>query len=34
MHKNILKKPKSHYTLTLSHLQDKKTLFFFLLLGF
>ena len=30
MHKNTFKKPKSQYTLTLSHPQDKKTLFFFL----
>ena len=30
VHKNTLKKPKSQYTLTLSHPQDKKILFFFL----
>ena len=30
VHKNTLKKPKFQYTLTLSHPQDKKTLFFFL----
>ena len=30
VHKNTLKKSKSQYTLTLSHPQDKKTLFFFL----
>ena len=36
MHKNTLKKPNSQYTLTLSHPQDKKTLFFLLmrLLGY
>ena len=36
VHKNTLKKPKSQYTLTLSHPQDKKTLFFLLmrLLGY
>ena len=36
MHKNTLKKPNSQYTLTLSHPQEKKTLFFLLmrLLGY
>ena len=36
VHKNTLKKPNSQYTLTLSHPQDKKTLFFLLmwLLGY
>ena len=29
VHKNTFMKPKSQYTLTLSHPQDKKTLFFF-----
>ena len=30
VHKNTLKKPNSQYTLTLSHPQDKKILYFFL----
>ena len=29
MHKNTLKKHNSQYTLTLSHPQDKKILYFF-----